>query len=88
MVTTGIINLGYAILTWILSLFGAYTGLPTGLTNALAWIGGVGAGISCIVPVDTYKTQIQIIMGIAVVLLFVRFFAWIFNRNMKHPDHA
>jgi len=88
MVTTGLINLGYTIISWILGLLPEYTGLPTGLQNALTWIGGTGAGLNCIVPVDTYRAQILIIMYTALILLTVRFFAWLFNRNMEHPDKA
>jgi len=86
MITTGILNFGYAVIDYIIRLLPVYEGLPTGLQNALAWIGGTGAGLSCIVPVDTYRAQILIIMYTAGVLLLVRFFAWIFNRKMNHPD--
>jgi len=88
MITTGILTFGYTVIQWILGLLPAYTGLPNQITSALAWIGGTGAGISCIVPVDTYRAQILIIMYTAGILLLVRFFAWIFNRKMKHPDEG
>lgn len=88
MVTDGILNFLLAIINWILGLLPAYTGLPTGIQNALTWIGGTGAGLACIVPVDTYRAQILIIMYTAGILLLVRFFAWIFNRKMNHPDKA
>jgi len=86
MVTTGLINFGYLIISWVLSLLPVYTGLPTEIQSALTWIGGTGAGLSCIVPVDTYRAQILIIVYTAVILLGIRFFAWIFNRKMNHPD--
>jgi len=86
MVTTGLINFGYLIISWVLSLLPVYTGFPTEMQNAITWIGGTGAGLSCIVPVDTYRAQIVIIVYLAIILLGIRFFAWIFNREMKHPD--
>jgi len=88
MITTGILTFGYTVIQWVLSLLPTYEGLPSGLQSALAWIGGTGAGLSCIVPVDTYRAQILIIMYTASILLLVRFFSWIFNRKMNHPDHA
>jgi len=86
MIASAILTFGYTVYTWIIGLFPAYTGLPTGITNALTWLGGTGAGLSCIVPVDTYRAQIVIIVYMAIILLGIRFFAWIFNREMKHPD--
>lgn len=88
MVTTGIINFGYIIIAWFLDLLPTYEGFPTGLQNAITWIGSTGSGLSCIVPVDTYRAQIVIIVYIALILLTIRFFAWIFNRRMNHPDKA
>jgi len=86
MVSTGALQFLNSIIEWIISVLPTYEGLPTGLQNALTWLGGTGSGISCIVPVDTYRAQILIIMYTAIVLLFVRFIGWIFNRKMNHPD--
>jgi len=88
MVASGILTFLYVLIAWGITLLPVYTGLPTGLQNALTWIGGTGAGLSCIVPVDTYRAQILIIMYTALVLLGVRFFMWIFNRKMNTPDKA
>jgi len=86
MITTGILTFLNSVIAWIISIFPAYTGLPTELQNAITWIGGTGAGMACIVPVDTYRAQILIIMYTAGLLLLVRFFAWMFNRKMNHPE--
>jgi len=88
MVASGILTFLYVLIAWGITLLPVYTGVPTGLQNALTWIGGTGAGLSCVVPVDTYRAQILIIMYTALVLLGVRFFMWIFNRKMNTPDKA
>jgi len=88
MVVTAILTFLYGLISWGLSLLPAYTGLPTNLTDALTWIGNRGAGLSCIVPVDTYRAQVLIIMFTALILLSVRFFAWMFKRKMKHPEEG
>jgi len=86
MIATAILTFAYAVYTWIIGLFPVYTGLPSEITDALTWLGGTGAGLSCIVPVDTYRAQILIIMYTAGILLLIRFFAWMFNKKMRHPE--
>jgi len=86
MIASAILTFGFAVYTWLIGLFPTYTGLPTTITNALTWLGGTGAGMACVVPIDTYRAQILIIMYTAGILLLIRFFAWLFNRTMKHPD--
>lgn len=74
----------YELVTWILGLLPAYTGMPSGVTNAVAWFSGKVKGISCFMPVDTMWTILQFAIEVSLVLLVFRFFTWLFKWKLPH----
>jgi len=74
-ILTNIIRL----VTWILEQFPAYTGLPTGVTNAVTYLSGKFQGLSCVLPVNDMYDVAVLTFWIGIAYLTFKFLRFVFK---------
>jgi len=68
-----------SIVDWILSKFPAYSGLPTGVSDAVSYMSGKFQGLSCILPINDMYTIATYSFWIAVAYLTFKFVRFVFK---------
>jgi len=81
MVGTFVIDFFSSIAEWFVSLFPAYTGLPSSFTSGLSWAYGRVHSFDCLLPVSSIFTITVLFLAVATPLLSVRFFLMLAKRN-------
>jgi len=66
-------------ISWLISLFPAYEGLPAGFSTAVATFSGNVRSFECVFPLDTLWDILVLNFWIALALLVFRFFRWVFK---------
>jgi len=78
MITDKLIDLIYAIANFIISLFPAYTGLPTGMHSAIDYVFSSIAAIADFFPMSTVWTIFFLWASIEVSLMVIKMILWAF----------
>lgn len=81
---SALLNILYSIITFLLDLLPAFTGLPSGLSSAVVTAGSYIAGIVAFFPATTLFQIALLEIGIELAILLFHFLAWVFHwRQVK-----
>jgi len=79
MITTGIINLAYSILNWLINLLPASSGFPTEAHTAMTTLGGYLGIASPLVPIATLLSVLTLIFSIEIGIFGFKTIKWIMS---------
>jgi len=79
MITTGLINIAYYILNWLISLFPVGSNLPTSVHTAASYLGSFFALSDPLVPTSTLATVIGLVFAVEIAFFGWRTLKWILS---------
>lgn len=79
MLTTAIINLGYTLISGLISIFPTGTGFPTGFHTAVTNLGGYLHILDPLVPISTLLTCLTLVFTVEIAIFGFKTFKWIFG---------
>lgn len=79
MITTAIINLGYAIVSSIIGLFPVGTGFPTEVHTAVTSLGQYLQLLDPLIPIPTLVSVVSLVFTIEIALFGFRTLKWILS---------
>lgn len=79
MITDGLISLPIAVLSYIIGLLPTYTGLPSGMSTSILWVGQQTVALGDLLPLDTIWQIIMLIVTIEIAILAFNTVAWLLH---------
>lgn len=79
MIITGIINLAYSIISWLVSLFPHSTGFPDTVHTALSGLGGYLHILDPIIPTDTLITTVGLLFTLEISIFVFKGIKWLIS---------
>jgi len=76
MITTAIINLGYLLLSFIISIFPSGSGFPASVHTSASILGTYLQMINAFLPIDTLATVVGLYIVFELILFAFRSFKW------------
>lgn len=77
MIGTALINVGYYILSGVISLFPVGTGLPTEVHTGAQWLGSSLSVLDPIVPIGTLALALGYVIALELLIFGFKTFKWI-----------
>jgi len=84
MITTAFINFVYYLRVMLISILPSYTGMPSGVNDALTFFFSKAAAIAAFLPVGTIYTIFLLAMTIEIGILIFHWVSWGFH--WKQPS--
>lgn len=79
MITTGLINISYYVLNWLISLFPVGSNLPTNVHTGASYLGGFFTLINPLVPTTTLAIIIGLIFTVEIAFFGWRTLKWVLS---------
>jgi len=79
MITTGIILIGYTLLSWLIGIFPDSTGFPDAAHEAMAGLGGYLGIWSPILPIATLTTVLTLVFGTEIAIFGFKGVKWVIS---------
>lgn len=80
MITTAIINIGYYILSVLVSVFPVSSGFPSDVQTAFSYVGSYVGMLDPLIPISTLSSVVLIAVTIELLIFSFKIFSWIFSK--------